>query len=166
MVFYQYSNPNNRKGSHPNIPEGQLVEFQQKEGKSGMVNCRFLPLFQSQQQEGKSLQQSMRPNCWVTTVGRQVWHPNNRKESHPNTPERPNCWVTTLGSGVCPNFGQGSPIPTRKLEICWSPTIFPNNGKGRCTGTLDFLKWNLQFSQSRQLILIEGSCHRESLWVT
>ena len=31
------------------------------------------------------------------------------------------------------DFRQGSPIPTRKLEICWSPTIFPNNGKGRCT---------------------------------
>ncbi len=43
--------------------------------------------------------------------------------------------ITTLGSEVCPNYGQGSPIPTRKLEICWSPTIFPNNGKGRCTGT-------------------------------
>ena len=43
------------------------------------------------------------------------------------------CWFTTLGSEVCPNIRQGSPIPTKKLEICWSPTILPNNGRGRCT---------------------------------
>ena len=43
------------------------------------------------------------------------------------------CWVATLGSEFFPNFRQGSPIPTGKLEICWIPTILPNNGKGRRT---------------------------------
>ena len=70
MGSYHYSNPNIKRGSHFNIPRGQIVEFQ---------------------------------------------------HNH------------TQGGEVCPNIRQGSPIPTEKLEICWSPTILPNNGKGRCT---------------------------------
>ncbi len=129
MVFYQYSNPNNRKGSHPIIPGGQIVEFQQQKGKShmGFTIIQIQTIYRRGRQpnipggqivgfqfkEGKSGIPTLGREVTTTLQkGRLLGH-NSRKRS-------------------LPQFQAGKSNPN-KLESCWSPTILPNNGKGRCT---------------------------------
>ena len=58
----------------------------------------ILPAFPFQHRTGQSPQHSRRSGCWATTLGRQIWHPNNRMGSHPNNnfPKKSSsCWIPT-----------------------------------------------------------------------
>ncbi len=94
-----------------------------------MLSNTFLPICVAIQQNGDFLRKIVvEMTCFPIAVS-------------PQYSRKAECRVTTLGSEVCLNFRKGNPIPTTtKIEICWKPTISPNNRKGRCAINISYGK--------------------------